>query len=96
LHAKRGVEHDLHAACAEFSDVAWVVTRQQVLDEKWFGRSMSAEIERRIGDVALVARDDVSFDDPAEYSGFNLECRHGSLTAEEIYVPFLGATSFGA
>lgn len=96
LHAKRGMERDLREACEEFSDVAWVVTRQQVLDEQWFGRSMSAEIERRLGDVALVTREDVTFDDPAEFSGFELECRHGSLTSEEIFVPFLGATSSGA
>lgn len=90
LHARRGSESELFAACQQFSDVAWVVSREEVLDAKWFGPTMSSTIERRVGDVALVAREPVSFDDPAEYSGFNLVCRHGSLTSDEMHVPFLG------
>ena len=35
------------------SDVAWVVTREQVLDEHWFGPTISPTIASRLGDVAL-------------------------------------------
>lgn len=91
LHARRGAATELAQRCDTFADVAWVVTRGQVLDEKWFGPTMGSDMQRRLGDVALVARDNVSFDDPAEFGGFELQCRHGSLTADEIFVPFLGA-----
>lgn len=93
LHARRGAEAALLAECTQFSDVAWVVSRDEVLDQHWFGPSVSPTVERRMGDVALVARDAVTFDDPAEFSGFDLVCRHGSLTSDEIHVPFLGFVS---
>ncbi|MEY4228061.1 MAG: hypothetical protein RLZ84_653, partial [Actinomycetota bacterium] len=48
-------------------------------------------VERRLGDVALVASSAVSFEDPADSGPFDLVCRHGSLTADEMYVPFLAA-----
>jgi hypothetical protein len=36
-----------------------------------------------------MAKADVSFDDPADKSYFDLQCRHGSLTSDEIDVPLL-------
>ena len=90
LHAGRGARGTLEQLCRElYGDIAWVVSRQQVLDEKWFGPRVTADTERRLGDVALVARDAVSFEDPADSGPFALVCRHGSLTADEMYVPFL-------
>lgn len=93
LHGRRGAEAGLLDACGQFSDVAWVVTRDEVLDARWFGPAMSTTVARRMGDVALVAREAVTFDDPAEYVGFDLVCRHGSLTSDEMHVPFLGFVS---
>jgi hypothetical protein len=93
LHARPGAADALLDACAVHRDVAWVVTRQQVLDEGWFGPYMSSLVARRLGDVALVAREDVSFDDPADTGPFRLVCRHGSLTSAEMYVPLLAGTS---
>jgi len=52
---------------------------------------VTTEVERRLGDVALVASAAVSFEDPADTGPFDLVCRHGSLTADEMYVPFLAA-----
>ena len=48
-------------------------------------------IAARLGDVALVAHEPVSFYDPADSGPFQLVCRHGSLTAAEILVPFVAA-----
>jgi hypothetical protein len=92
LHAKRGQAQALREACERYSDVAWVVTRDQVVDEHWFGPRFSDDVLRRMGDVALVARGQVSFEDPLDGGAFELVCRHGSLTADEMIVPLLAAT----
>lgn len=91
LHARRGCEAALKDACETYSDVAWVVSRERAIDEEWFGPRMADAIARRLGDVALVAREAVTFEDPAESGGFDLVCRHGSMTADEVYVPLLAA-----
>ncbi len=94
LHAKTGAAADLHElARHHHDDVAWVVTREETLDEHWFGPVVSPPVQARLGDVALVARDDVSFDDPADSGPFPLICRHGSLTAAEVYVPLVAAVN---
>jgi hypothetical protein len=94
LHARPGAVDDLAAAArAAHGDVAWVATLEQTLDEGWFGPVMSAPVKARLGDVALVTHADVSFDDPADTGPFPLQCRHGSLTAAEVYVPVIAATS---
>ncbi len=90
LHARRLSASNLLSLCHEaFDEVAWVVSRQEVLDEGWFGPTMSAEIQRRLGDVALIPFADVSFEDPADGGAFQLICRHGSLTEAEMRVPLL-------
>ncbi len=92
LHTPKGAADDVAAtALDEVGDVAWVATKQQILDEQWFGASMAPEIRSRLGDVALVAREPVSFDDPADSGPFELVCRHGSLTSAEVNVPLVGA-----
>lgn len=78
-------------ATEEVGDTAWVVTKQQMLDEQWFGPTMSTPIQRRLGDVALVAREPVSFYESADSGPFELVCRHGSLTSAEVNVPLIGA-----
>ncbi len=93
LHARPGAARDLLvAAQAAHSTEAWVVGREQVLDEGWFGPYTSSLIARRLGDVALVARDPISFEDPADSGPFALVCRHGSLTSAEMYVPFVAGS----
>jgi hypothetical protein len=92
LHARHGAHADLLAAAAQaHASTAWVVSRAQVLDEGWFGPAMSAPVASRLGDVALVARSDVTFYDPADSGPFELVCRHGSLTSAEMLVPLLAA-----
>jgi hypothetical protein len=94
LHARRGAVADLLAAAeASHGDVAWVVSRQQTIDEAWFGPVVSPPVQARLGDVALVARADVSFHDPIDSGAYPLVCRHGSLTSAEVYVPLLAASS---
>lgn len=96
LHARPGAASALLEAASLHCDVAWVVSREQVLDEGWFGPYMASVVAKRLGDVALVAREPVSFDDPADSGPFSLICRHGSLTAAEMYVPFVAQTGSSA
>jgi len=91
LHAIPGAVGELaDAAKRHHGDVAWVVRREDMISEGWFGPRVTQEAEARLGDVALVAREDVSFDDPADTGPFHLVGRHGSLTPAEVYVPLLG------
>lgn len=90
LHARPGADEDLLAvATEEHGEEAWVVSRQQILDEGWFGGPLAVEAAQRLGDVALVARKPVAFLDPADTGETRLACRHGALTPEEMDVPLL-------
>ena len=92
LHAAKGATADLAATARdEVGHLAWVVTREQTLDEHWFGPAMAPDVRARLGDVALVAHEPVSFHDPADSGPFELVCRHGSLTSAELNVPLVGA-----
>ena len=97
LHAKRGQESDLlQIATDSYSDIAWVASRDQVIEEAWLGPArggrIADQVKRRLGDVALVPFTATTFDDPLDSGPFSLVCRHGSLTADEMYVPFLART----
>ncbi len=92
LHARRGATDDVLAAARdEVGGVAWVVSREQTLDEQWFGPVVPPPVAARLGDVALVAHAPVSFHDDADSGPFELVCRHGSLTSAEVVVPLLAA-----
>ena len=45
----------------------------------------------RLGDVALVAREPIAYEDPADTGPFHLLGRHGSMTSAEVMVPLLVA-----
>ncbi len=95
-HAGRASTEELaKAAIDAYGDVAWIATREQVLDEHWFGPSVSGPVSARLGDVAVVARSAVSFYDPLDAGPFPLICRHGSLTSAEVLVPLLASTAAG-
>jgi predicted AlkP superfamily pyrophosphatase or phosphodiesterase len=90
LHARAGEEAELEAAArACHGDRAWVRTRQQVIDEAWFGPKVSEAAASRFGDVVLAAIDDVAFEDPADTGPYHLQSRHGSLTSAEMCIPLL-------
>lgn len=92
LHARRGAERDLEAAAQdEVGHLGWVVSRARLLDEQWFGPTVAPPIAARLGDVALVPFEPVSFYDPDDTGPFELVCRHGSLTSAEVNVPLLAA-----
>ena len=89
LHVRGAVDEVMTIASDLYADRAWVVSREQTVDEGWFGPRVTDVARKRLGDVALVAHADVSFDDPGDHGAFELVCRHGSLTAAEMDVPLL-------
>lgn len=92
LHAKGGATAELDSAAQEaHGEHAWVRTKEQVIDEGWFGPTVSPEAASRLGDVALVAHAPIGFDDPGERHADKLVGRHGSLTPAEMLVPILHA-----
>ena len=81
LHVRPGALDDVVAVAAEaHGDEAWVRTREQMVDEGGSAARSRAEVARRLGDVALVARAPVAFLDPADTGETRLMARHGSLT----------------
>ena len=79
----------LDAACEHHADTAWVVDVQTTIDQHWFGPVLGEAARASLGDVALVAREPVAYDDPADTGPFQLRSRHGSLTSAEMLVPLL-------
>jgi predicted AlkP superfamily pyrophosphatase or phosphodiesterase len=74
---------------------SWICTREQILDERWLGPAMAPHLSERLGDVAIVAREDVAYEPPSRSRAFSLEGRHGSLTSAEMLVPLLYAPGDG-
>jgi predicted AlkP superfamily pyrophosphatase or phosphodiesterase len=90
LHVREGAVDDAVAAAAEaHGDEAWIRTRDQMVEDGWFGGPLTPEAARRLGDVALVAHAPVAFLDPADTGETRLLGRHGSLTSAEMAVPFV-------
>ena len=92
LHARPGRVRHLREAAQRYEDQAWVVTREEVIDGGWFGPVVTDTAARMLGDVALVARSDVSFFDANDSGPFTLIGRHGSLTPAEMRVPLLASS----
>jgi hypothetical protein len=60
-----------------------------MIEDGWFGPVVTDAARARLGDVALVARGNLAFVDPADTGPVQLLGRHGSLTAAEMLVPAL-------
>jgi predicted AlkP superfamily pyrophosphatase or phosphodiesterase len=93
LHARPGRSRQLLEAAQAHADTGWVVSREQTIDEGWFGPRVRDAARNRLGDVALVAREPVAYVDPLDSGPYSLIGRHGSLTEAEMLVPFVAATT---
>jgi predicted AlkP superfamily pyrophosphatase or phosphodiesterase len=90
LHANQGAQKQLLEYTTDlFSDVAWVMSRDELVQSEWFGKQASKQFVERLGDVALVSHEPVAFMDPGDIREMQLLARHGSLTAAEMWVPLL-------
>jgi len=96
LHAKRGAAGELFEEAERLhASHAWVMTRDQLLDEGWLGPDPLPPTRRRVGDVVLASRTAVGFVDPGLPREAELLGAHGSLTAAEMLVPLLAARGRG-
>lgn len=74
-------------------DDARVATRDQVIDEHWFGPRPAAHVAERIGDVMAVGQRDVLLTrELAEPFETRMPGHHGGWTAAEMLVPLVVAT----
>jgi hypothetical protein len=90
LHARAGAVVDVATAAREaFGDVAWVRTKDEMVEEGWLGGVPSAAVSSRLGDVVLAPFLPTAFLDPADTGELRLSARHGSLTPEEMLIPLL-------
>ncbi len=90
MTARKGATAELAAAARDaFGGLAWVMTRDEVVDGGWLGASTAGPHRRRLGDVALMPHAPVGFVDPAMPRERQLVGAHGSLTAAEMLVPLL-------
>jgi Type I phosphodiesterase / nucleotide pyrophosphatase len=90
LYCRSGAVDDVVARWrARLGARAPVLTREQAVAEGWFG-TVRREVEPRLGDVVVACVDSIAVLSserfPHEASLVGL---HGSLTAEEMYVPLL-------
>jgi len=89
LHAKPGAEAALlEAAQTAHADLAWILTADQVLERQLLGAQVTPAARERLGDVAMIVHTTAALVDPGAPPSI-LVGRHGSLTADELYVPLL-------
>ena len=79
------------AARRHYDGLAWVRTRQEAVDQGWFGGPLTDEVASRLGDVVIAPREHVAVLDPSDPGEQWMRCRHGSLTPEEMLVPLLAS-----
>ena len=85
LHARRGAAAELSRPPPTSSaHLAWVVSDGADDRRRLVRPGVAAPVAARLGDVALVAREPVSYYDAADTGPFELVCRHGSLTSAEV------------
>ena len=90
VHARRGAAADVLATWrAVLADAAWVVPGEQAAAENWFG-PLAPHAAARVGDVVMAARGSAAvIRSVAEPLISKMPGHHGSLSAEEQYVPLL-------
>lgn len=90
LHSVAGHQGALLETAEDlYRDVGWVMTRDQIVDEGWFGPVVTEAALGRLGDVALVAYEPVAWMAVDDTGPYQLIGRHGSLTGAEMRVPLL-------
>lgn len=89
LHANPGAaDLLLDAALAAHQGDAWVLSVDEVLSRGLLGGRVSSDARGRLGEVAMIAKSNVALVDPGAPDSI-LIGRHGSLTADEVFVPLL-------
>lgn len=77
---------------ALLGDRAWVRTKDEAIDDGWFG-TVDPQARARLGDVLVAARGDAAVMTRTLSQELSLVGMHGSLTAAEMEVPLLVAAA---
>ncbi|MDQ6838010.1 MAG: alkaline phosphatase family protein [Actinomycetota bacterium] len=94
LHAAPGRDAELLEACRQWcGPEAWVRTVDDLDAEGWYGGPLDGRVRSRLGDVALVARAPVGYLEGADPGESRLVSMHGSLTADEMWVPLVAVAA---
>ncbi|TSD96480.1 alkaline phosphatase family protein [Gordonia rubripertincta] len=93
VYASSGAAEDVLKAWSGYlGDAAHVVSREQTLDEGWFGPEVTDAVANRIGDVVAVARESVTLTRSKNETMESMMIgHHGAWTAAEQLVPLLVA-----
>ncbi|GAB86807.1 alkaline phosphatase family protein [Gordonia rubripertincta] len=93
VYASSGAAEDVLKAWSGYlGDAAHVVSREQTLDEGWFGPEVADAVANRIGDVVAVARESVTLTRSKNETMESMMIgHHGAWTAAEQLVPLLVA-----
>ncbi|MDQ3932835.1 MAG: alkaline phosphatase family protein [Actinomycetota bacterium] len=91
VHARNGAEQDVLDAWRErLGGRAWILTREQALEEGWFGPTVFESARARIGDIVVAAHLGLAILqsdlDPHQAA---LVGHHGSITDAERLVPLV-------
>jgi hypothetical protein len=91
VHATKGAAGDVLAAWrAVLGDQVWLATREQAIDEGWFGPRVLDRVRPWIGDVVAAARGPVGvFQRRVDPGQARLVGHHGSVTSAERLVPLI-------
>lgn len=94
VYAEPGRAAQVHQVwAAELDGQALVATREQVVDEHWFGTGTAAHVVDRIGDVVAVPdRDTLLTRSLAEPLETMMPGHHGGWTVAELLVPLIVAS----
>ncbi len=97
VYVRPGARTDVQEAWrSRLGPEAVVLTREQAIDEGWFGPAVTEETRWRIGDVLAVLRDSGVVRSAVEPKESRLRGHHGSLTADEVLIPMLCVQGGGA
>lgn len=90
LYCEAGAVDDVALRWRErFGAGAWVVTRDEAIEEGWFG-SVDSQVLPRLGDVIVASGSDLAVVSSSRFPHeASLVGLHGSLTADEMLVPLL-------
>jgi hypothetical protein len=90
LHARPGATEDVAAAAREtLGHLAWVRTRDEVVEGGWLGGEPVPAVADRLGNVVIAPFEATAILDPADTREQLMVGRHGSMTPDEMLVPLL-------
>lgn len=93
LYTEPGAESDVRAAWRELlGDRGLVVSGDEAIAAGWFGPVVADAVRPRIGDLIAVMRREGVVRSVVEPGASALRGHHGSLTAEEQFIPLLVAS----